>query len=1445
MKKFILLLISFYLYAYTPICNTFGDVLQTRDVNSKIIPKNGASSYLYNSKCILNTTSVENNQNNNSVIFCNADIAKASTKRGTELTDLNYTFSIVEANTAFQPTNSIVNVRVNSNNQNLSNSEYNRIYQNWWNYSFQLTFNGDKKINLFDAILHNVTIKNVTNHNVEIGSFTTKSYSDTTLQLDGVAKNIKIDLLQTNGSNDFTTNLEASETIQIKNLKLYSSREEKIVLKAPKVVITNLQSNNDKTDIEIYADEVDIKYISLGEDNKIYFHSYSSDKNVTFHSDSISCSSSSTLILDSGDYYINSISIPSSSSSTALKAFDSNQIVNVYINGDFQATNNPIINAEGSKNFGTLPALNFRLFINGDLTTGSGGTTFNALIYVEGETDLGSETYIQGALSSGGDISIGNNSKFYYDKNLEDNKLGECPTLKFDNRYSCNIFTSVLNSYSQIVTQNNQIFGTCHLDVKSKNLSDGGISCYNCSCSGENCNSDLSCKIEESPKNNYSHKMLETNLTTTQTYHNDIVLSNRKNGNYIFDNSNQKISFVPTNSYDDNPTKLMLFKDVSFNNNYQTLNIAEGDYYFTNFIVNGDNFTICPKGNVRIFTNSFVLNGDNIKIMKHNNECSGQIFIYSTGDVTIGKESGGNNEIHLFIYSKGDINIKNNFEKSKLYGAYTAEGDLILSDNVDFYFDDSGLDEFGLGKCDLCYDENYVSSNGFQMFNFQFCSFITPCIFDMPIKNTSGENLNSVKVIESYKHNNKISINFLKMKMDTIDKNGNHIGNGAHQEGNTDYSLFFTSISLQPKSIIYDFGNNYPDYTKNGDYYRAYKKSTFSFSFSKPEDLFKQWRDEVTYLAKYKKGSKDYSIVISACPVINEESEPIGFIDAWDNYKSSRGVNDRNISTKIVKKPFQIIVAFIPMRKVNTNSATIKYYLVAGNQKISNDNYLHIITNHLTTKTTNYLVNKAYKDVKVEFKVCANYDKNSGYQLYDYSNCSIVGDCSSNTEEGKVCYRTFQSSDSFAIRPDRFDIVGTGVNRAENNISFLTIKALDYSLTPTQNYDENSSTINLIPIDSKCSVSKVSYLLNFKDGKGIINYIKYPEVGEIELNISEKNGQEFAIIDKDDTDDKDRFIKSVTSAKFAIIPDHFKIENVVVSNVNGGEFTYLSRDLNMSGNVTAVVKAENFNNQVTKNYNKNCYAKKINVEISHSSNTPMNNLNYILTQYGRNDKDKNISFIIDETNFQNGIVNLDIKINFDRNSSKPVKPFILTLNKISVTDDNNTKGNLDIFSQINYFYGIIRNDDIVTDNNVAVSNNVFYIFNGDWIKNKKHTSEIYGYISGYYSNSDVDVSLNKTTLNSEQNLTIIPKISRRPYKVRLHLFVPSWLWYSKIGYEYQKPSLTNQNCLTHPCVGVLFLKQPGKNWGGAGTNETENNVSKNTIDLDIKRKKTKYMKITW
>ena len=285
------------------------------------------------------------------------------------------------------------------------------------------------------------------------------------------------------------------------------------------------------------------------------------------------------------------------------------------------------------------------------------------------------------------------------------------------------------------------------------------------------------------------------------------------------------------------------------------------------------------------------------------------------------------------------------------------------------------------------------------------------------------------------------------------------------------------------------------------------------------------------------------------------------------------------------------------------------------------------------------------------------------------------------------------STDTFAIRPKKFNLAfspsATLISKAESNsIRFVAENALS---APSTNYNEalNGLTITSNLADpakvANCTNNDLNLLLpiaNFTDGAVVPPAIILSRVGVFKVVIKETVGTEFAIVDAYDTPETNRLIEE-SNVNLTILPDHFDI--TPITNVNNeGNFTYLSNDLdNMAIKFDINVSAQNSTNVVTPNYDEDCFANAINVDINYTSvsGTMPANIRYkelVSTIEGNNTATdntftlpKNVGDTLPATLFTNansGTAGLQIRANFQRDLNNALNPFRLNFNNIAVTD---------------------------------------------------------------------------------------------------------------------------------------------------------------------------------
>ncbi len=1493
MKKLILMIISFnFLLAE---CGVFTNVLQTRKDPSSIDVNSNSVAYIYDSPgCVLNTGSVY--RDGDYGLKCKDGFATASGIYAKSL-DINYSFTLLTPNVSEYPGGGD-SYEITEDNETLNNDKYNNITQNDNHYNFTWAPSGDDiGVNKFDKMLNTVTIDNIENKDLKIGKFITDSNDRTTLNLKQIPNNIKIYKIESTGSNvlSFLTagneGMEAKDNIEIDTFLLDSNAETNITLKAPKIIIRKLDLTGGNNHITIYADEIDIDEIDFGEQSTLNIHPYTPGKKVKFYNRQTNISSSSQMIWDSGDYYIKDIDIPiSGSGKSFVNASSENEIINLYLdplsqNHDFEVGKNFGINSEGSGGqFGNNPPANFRIFVNGDFEVGDAdsandGTTVNALIYLEGETNLGKYTYVRGAISSYKTITIGNESQFYWDKSIESLPesqacLAQVVSSEKDNYYVCGLFKGPLITYDTI--QGN---GTKPKVCGSENLfavKVNNIDYIKCSLS-QSCDNATNCNVKNPPDNRYNPNLLESNQTTPIPE--NLYFTETDYENYDFDSPNLVLNFYPRTRYSDSDTNYSTFGSWTFKENNITLNFKPGDYYFDDLTFNGDNIhiNILDGGPVRIFVK------ENLKFDKNNvyindNGDENNLFIYVGGNMEFKDTENTPLHIYAFSYVKGNVEFKSSSDDFYWYGGITAEGDITIDSDYAHFIYRGTNDKLGYGDCPLCYADQ-INGHWISIMDFLKMTFKMPK--RSAIINESNQTLKDLNVTLKETDPSWFTGTTPQLYR-LIDENNNTVFKDL--ENNTTYQyhndLLDTTISLPPiikkgKGVVTapPRGDIQPpvgasdiqtisettaylgEYNATGfEHYNALE-TTFGIDTtihgSNLNNFFADYIDE--YGRYYKNIKLDYCGNVPATSLSNP-SDTIALIDAWD---ADENITHRVIKTKIVNKEFNLTIAGIENnQETSLNKGNVKFALYDVFNQTEITPFYDFNTSNASIEHK-FNISKSVKDVKVEFKICADVDSNGSLIIKDSSQCSnAVYQCRENP--GTVAWRKCFSSDDFAIRPYKFVIQNAPTVVKAGEEFNITVKALDYQNNPAQNYNEIVSVVNsprIKYIDNDANATKLIDITstNRKFSNGVVTLtLRYPDVGEGNITIDEVNGSEFALVDANDTNVSARFIQSARrSIKF--IPFAFRID-AKYSNFNNSSFTYLSNDLNMSSNLDINITAINKDGNVTEYYNNTMYAKNITLTITHSVPSNINSVRYMETSQN----------IIQNTNINNpiqlslnknyfttshkGEAYIHIKINFPRNSRKPVNNFNFTINDINVTD-NDANGSQTLNQSAQFYYGRIFIDNVAGYNS-TLSDTAKYQYwnNNDWVLNTNHINNSFGEIKSLYINSS-DVNYSKDSLSNGLQKVTLSTTHALPYKVKVHVAVPSWLWYHPLAKNYQDPSASNQDCLTHPCFNAFFEKD-SKGWGGVGINTKKyketNRTSEMNSSLDkINVNKKSVKKLNW
>jgi hypothetical protein len=474
----------------------------------------------------------------------------------------------------------------------------------------------------------------------------------------------------------------------------------------------------------------------------------------------------------------------------------------------------------------------------------------------------------------------------------------------------CGIFPSVLTTYEHLTLQKNDIFQSCSISYPDGEFTKGATNppaCYEdalgsnvCSDNDSDSNNG-SCNRAPVPQNRFEHVIIRTSLTTN-TINSDasVYLTSYENGSIEFTSNSQNIVFDSNMTYENSSRYAMVFGDIVFSGNNQTLTLKEGDYYFKSLDFQKNGITIIPEGLVRIFIqNDFNYAGNASDI----SDSDALMFVYAKGDVTISSTGGGNGWLGMFIYTQGDVTIESN-SNTKFFGGITAEGVIdVNGNNFQFEYNKAGADSLGFLECATNYCDAYKNSpeiiddnpgftridpfNNTESIFEVFCTDTDPSetLLSLPIKNTfnnfvfDDDSLDSEDYY-SEANNHSITFNAIKVKIDPstrslqVDTNASNSGIGVMGE-------YFSNINLIGTPFAIDWDNttiSHCDESKlrKGYHGQVVKINTLDYTNArcKIESMSLKLLDDYTYL-EY----NGEEVLESTCKLM-AESVPDNYLDS-------------------------------------------------------------------------------------------------------------------------------------------------------------------------------------------------------------------------------------------------------------------------------------------------------------------------------------------------------------------------------------------------------------------------------------------------------------------------------------------------------------------------------------------------------------------------------------
>jgi len=559
--------------------------------------------------------------------------------------------------------------------------------------------------------------------------------------------------------------------------------------------------------------------------------------------------------------------------------------------------------------------------------------------------------------------------------------------------------------------------------------------------------------------------------------------------------------------------------------------------------------------------------------------------------------------------------------------------------------------------------------------------------------------------------------------------------------------------------------------------------------------------------------------------------------DSWDTFRS---ISDRNISTKIVNKPFEVNVSYVDDgdNEQEFNGTVCSIIIDSKGNEISDWNKTDFRADK--SKYASFNVAHATKRAQVKMEWIENEDK----------------DCPLNTSNSST------STDYFAIRPLRFSIDNYPTNVYAGEDFNISLHGLDYNGVDATDYNETNATSNpsfkikVQEINTSC----INGDFTIKDDNitflnGVNNTIaNYDEVGVFDINLTDEDvscGYRFAGVDCKDKNVTD-YWNSDTNTSIDEVNVTIEVKpydlNLTFSKTNK-DWIYMDSNLsefNFEINVTIKAYAKDSSTPL-QNFDKGCYAKDVNI----SFNIDDNIINEFNGSYSINSGNSTYSSDINfsDTNFTafreynwtvvkddfvKGEGNLSFVVNIDRNYSKPVSIVDLNITEINITTPEIAKNenNISVDKNLSFYYGrfyptdIGSNEKDVTklypvvvydeNNNHFGEENMVLI---NWFKqvdNDINSTSALGSSLDYTYNSDKNVSDFNVSVKFQQpefNVTINNGSDNNKFVV-VHFKTPEYLWYSRYK-DYNDSN--DSTCSTHYCLEYMYEQNKTTTDVGSGT----------------------------
>ncbi len=595
------------------------------------------------------------------------------------------------------------------------------------------------------------------------------------------------------------------------------------------------------------------------------------------------------------------------------------------------------------------------------------------------------------------------------------------------------------------------------------------------------------------------------------------------------------------------------------------------------------------------------------------------------------------------------------------------------------------------------------------------------------------------------------------------------------------------------KEVVFKW--NIPNDITEGESYARFRVTTDSLALNEGDSIGIKNNGEVEdYKINIKKGS---------------------LYDAWDE---SSNIAQRVIKTKIVNKDIKVKIASISKNNILSEN-------IFKNVKVA------IFSKDDDTNLTSFLdVNFSISNPYLE-----NFGKISTSHKYAYIKIRYDDDLNITHE--------VNASDPFSIRPSSYKIATKTIPpstkyKAGDDFN-ITIEVLDYLGSVVSDYNESFYALKYSESNAGCTQGNLDFTQSdFKNGKTWF-VAKYSEIGKLDLNVSEIDSKEFALIDKYDGSNDARFINN-DSTIVSMLPSAISF---VWNFKSSGIYSYYSKTpLDVGAELDVEVSIKNSDGVLVDNFKNGCYAKDVNININYLSEgaLPADPIVVDLNSSHQSvssamDTLYEINYKLEKELFSNGNAFKYLKLNFDRDVSIVREPMKLTLTDINVSILGG-ESNADSTAKSVKFLYVRANAPTQSTVGNELNASIFYeVYCKNCDKNsfglnnlEESRNSIYWYI---LENIDPNLgiganpqSLYHASCSTNQKDIITIKVDKTPHQDKIIYRPLGWLVYNRFNPLETKHSFK------------VEFSSKGKGWGGKGKLGL-------TIDRDVSS--LGYYKMDW